>query len=173
MSISFSCNFRVSSGKKRDSEVSAKPAEDKTKDSDLAKQEPVTPSKDTKEDKDATKSESTHSQWSPKDKRDNSCPGNVETGGNQKEQSKMPSSRSFTNSSKSVTGDDAGETNENSKSDSTSTECQSKDPRVERKIRNKVFLKSTKTLPSISVFCFYSIIFSIKNLNVSKNSYAF
>ncbi|KFM76146.1 hypothetical protein X975_25319, partial [Stegodyphus mimosarum] len=47
--------------------------------------------------------------------------------------------KSYTNLSKSVAGDETVETNENSKSDSGGVDYreQNKDPRVERRIRNK------------------------------------
>ena len=125
---------RVVISKKTDGDIPKKSEDDESK--DIESKETALTSKDSKEDC-AKNSPAAHSQWSPKDKRDNSCPGNVETGGSQKEETKMPS-RSLTNSSKSVTGDETAETNENSKSDSSSVECQNKDPRVERRIRNKV-----------------------------------
>lgn len=128
-------DYKVVIGKKTDAEISVTVEDDESKNTESVKGEHVVSLKDTREDN-AAKSKTSHSQWSPKDKRDNSCPGNVETGGSQKEESKMPC-RSFTNSSKSVTGDETVETNENSKSDSSSIECQNKDPRLERRIRNK------------------------------------
>lgn len=130
--ICFIIIFRVLISKKTDIEISKKSEDDESK--DIESKEPAITTKDSKED---STNNSTHSQWSPKDKRDNSCPGNVETGGSQKEEAKMPS-RSLTNSTKSVIGDETAETNENSKSDSSSVECHNKDPRVERRIRNKV-----------------------------------
>lgn len=82
---------------------------------------------------------STNSQWSSKDKRDNSCPGNVETPGSQKDKSEL-SCKSFKNSSKSVSGDEVSNINEVSKSDSNTCDQKDrgKDPRTERRIRNKV-----------------------------------
>lgn len=127
-------------GKKTDSDVSSKKQkDDELKDVESSKQETAALPKEILEEN-VKRQSSTHSQWSPKDKRDNSCPGNVETG-SRKEENEM-SCKSFSNSSKSVTGDDTGEINENSKSDSSSVECrdQSKDPRVERRIRNKVYV---------------------------------
>ncbi|GFS94643.1 regulator of nonsense transcripts 3A [Nephila pilipes] len=80
----------------------------------------------------------TCSQWSSKDKRDNSCPGNVETLGSQKEKNEL-SCKQFKNSSKSITGDDISNMNDVSKSDTNAIDYRDrgKDPRVERRIRNK------------------------------------
>ncbi|GFY73967.1 regulator of nonsense transcripts 3A [Trichonephila inaurata madagascariensis] len=91
-------------------------------------------SKDSKVDLDSA----TCSQWPSKDKRDNSCPGNVETLGSQKEKNEL-SCKQFKNSSKSVTGDDISNMNDVSKSDSNTNDYRDreKDPRVERRIRNK------------------------------------
>lgn len=137
--------------KKTDSDNSKKSEDDESK--CFESKEVSIASKENKEDI-AKNSSTPHTQWSPKDKRDNSCPGNVETGGSQKEETKMPS-RSLTNSTKSVTGDESSEKNENSKNDNSNVECQNKDPRVERRIRNKVcifFMSYSVNLSSYDFF---------------------
>ncbi|XP_015918123.1 regulator of nonsense transcripts 3B [Parasteatoda tepidariorum] len=72
-----------------------------------------------------------HSQW-PKDKRDNSCPGNVETFGSQKDNDDLSSQ--LGDSTKSVSREDV-DRNETSKQ--LDFREQGKDPRAERRIRNK------------------------------------
>ncbi|KAG8176497.1 hypothetical protein JTE90_024925 [Oedothorax gibbosus] len=74
-------------------------------------------------------------QFSSKDKRDNSCPGNVETLGSQKNKGELSFKKSKS-SSKSVTSEDMTEMDA-CKSDSVDYRDRGKDPRVERRIRNK------------------------------------
>lgn len=137
--LAISFHFRGAIGKKADSENSKNTKEGEPKDKEPAKLDPAVSLKDTTASEGEKKS-ANQSQWSPKEKRDNSCPGNVETGGSRKDESEM-SSKTFSNSSKSVTGAEIDENTDNSKTDNT--ENQTKDPRVERRIRNKVSTFST------------------------------
>ncbi|XP_054718066.1 regulator of nonsense transcripts 3B-like isoform X2 [Uloborus diversus] len=107
-------DYKLYVNKKSDSDSSARKSKEDFKDIESSAQETSESSKEKKvhnddEEKEAKSTKpSAFSQWSPKDKRDNSCPGEENT-----------------------------ETNDKSDSSSIDYRDQSKDPRVERRIRNK------------------------------------
>ncbi|GIY64769.1 regulator of nonsense transcripts 3A [Caerostris darwini] len=129
---------------KEDKSAEDKPAEDSkmdksgedTKDKSIDKYKEDKSVEDFKEDN-ADLDTKVNSQWPTKDKRDSSCPGNVESLGSQKDKNEI-SCKEFKNSPKSVTSDDVSNVNEASKSDSNNDyKDREKDPRTERRIRNK------------------------------------
>lgn len=77
--------------------------------------------------------------WCNKSKRDNSCPGNVESLGSRCETKDSDGDKALTGTSKSSMHEESAEVSENSKSDGGygDNREQNKDPRVERRIRNK------------------------------------
>ncbi|KAF8792391.1 Regulator of nonsense transcripts 3A like protein [Argiope bruennichi] len=131
-------DYKLYGNKKSSSDSSSQKQKEETKESELNSEELSKSVEESKEDSKIDLNVSTNSQWSSKDKRDNSCPGNVETPGSQKDKSEL-SCKSFKNSSKSVSGDEVSNMNEISKSDSNASDQKDrgKDPRTERRIRNK------------------------------------
>ncbi|CAL1262311.1 unnamed protein product [Larinioides sclopetarius] len=131
-------DYKLYSNKKSSSESPSQKQKEETKETETNSDELPKSVEESKEESKTDLNVSTNSQWSSKDKRDNSCPGNVETPGSQKDKSEL-SCKSFKNSSKSVSGDEVSNLNEISKSDSNTSDQKDrgKDPRTERRIRNK------------------------------------